>query len=129
MPPQPDPHDTLDGGCAQTEERKSQDRGIQGSRAKIGNRNLIGCRVKVGSGVKVESRVRVTNEVKARSGPRAMGVMRVEHMASMRCQSPGSECPSVKRRSLASPPVAPHNRKSGMPSSWHPQVNGRSSSN
>ena len=103
--------------------------GIQGSGAKIGSKNSIGCGVRVRNGVKVESGVRVADEVRARSGTRAVGVMREEHAASMRCENPASGHQSVKRRGLASPPVAPHNRISGVLSSRCPQVNGRSSSN
>ena len=104
--------------------------GIQGSGAKIGNRNSIGHEARVGSearvrnGVKVKSGVRVADKVRARSGPRAMGVMRAECTASMRCENPVSGHPSVKRRGLASPPVAPHNRISGTLNSQRPQVNG-----
>ena len=109
--------------------------GVQGSGAKRDNRNSIGHGVRVGSrvrvrnGVKVKNGVRVADEVRARSGPRAMGMMRVERAASMRCGNPGSGRPSIKKRGLASPPAAPHNRMGGALSSRHPQVNGQSSYN
>ena len=97
--------------------------GVQGSGMKIGNRNSIG------HGVKAKNRVRVTDVVTAGSGPRAVGMMRAERTASMRHENPESGRPSIKRRDPASPPAAPHNWMGGAPSSRHPQVNVRSSSN
>ena len=109
--------------------------GVQESGAKIGNRSSIGCRVRVrsrvrvGSGVKVENAVRVADEVRARRGPRAVGVKRAECTASMRHENMGSGRPSLEKRGQVSPPAAPHNGMGSAPSSRHPQVNGRSSSN
>ena len=102
---------------------------VQGSGMKIDKRNLIGHGVRAGNRVKVENEIRVTDVVRVRSGPRAVGVIRVECTASMRRGNPGSGHHSVKRRGPASPPVAPHNGMGSAPSSRCPQVNGRNSSN
>ena len=131
MPPQPDPHYTLDGGCTQTTEWRSRDGGVQESGTKIGRRNWteLGHRVRVGNAVKVESGARVIGEARARRGLRAVGMMRAWHAVGMRCRNPESGHPNVKGRDPASPPVAPRNRMGGVPSSQHPPVNSWSSSN
>ena len=135
MPPQPDPHDALDGGCTQIEERRGRDSGRSRVRGEDRQQELDRAqsksqkRSKSRKWSKSQKGARVADIARARRGPRVMGAKRAGCTASMRCESPGSDCLSAENRGQVSPQTAPHNGMGGVPNSRHPQVNGQSSSN
>ena len=87
-PPQPDPHDALDAGCAQTTERESRDRGHSRVRDKGRQKELDrvrACAANVANAARVGGEARVAGAgARAGGDPRAMGTMRVRHKAGMR---------------------------------------------
>ena len=103
MPPQPDPHDTLDGGCAQTTEWESRDWGC--SRVRDEDRQKELNRVRVHSKSRKHSKSHRRSKSRKRS--KSHGHDEAEMRAGMRCGNLESGHPNVGGRNPAGPLATP----------------------